>query len=629
MNKATIFKGFIKLRPQFHTILNFSSSSATNQWIPTITSSCITSLQLSAQERNLTKGKELHSYILRNGFTNSPLFTTSLINMYSKCNQIRESLFVFDTSIHCRNVFVYNAIISGLVSNGLPRNAIEIYNGMQQLDCIMPDKFTFPCVIKAFSEVNQVIDVMKIHGLVFKFGLEFDVYIGSALSHCYLKIGLINSADKVFVEMPTRDVVLWNAMINGYAQIGQHDRALQVFGLMVEQGFVPSRFTVTGILSAFASNGDLKSGMAIHGFVIKMNYDSGVAVSNALIDIYGKCKRLEDAKTVFNVIHEKDVFSWNSIICVHEQCGDHDETLRHFYAMLRAGVKPDLVTITTVLPACARLAAINRGKEIHAYTIVNGLENDFCDMNAKNAIIDMYAKCGSMRDARLVFDQTSRKDLASWNIMIMGYGIHGLGEEAIRMFHAMRETRLDPDEITFVGILSACSHAGLLSQGREFFANMQTKFGITPTVEHYTCMVDLLGRAGELNEAYELISKIRVEINPIVWRAFLAACRLHGNTDLAEIATKRICELDPYHCGSYVLMSNIYGAIGRYDEVSHVRHSMRGKNVRKTLGCSWIELGNGVRVFSTGDRTHPEDSLIYALLNSLTTWIAGSYLVLV
>lgn len=546
--------------------------------------------------------------------------------MYSKCNpnSMSDAFFVFSTSpSHARNVFVYNALIAGLVAHDLPKPVLEIYSEMRTL-CIVPDKFTFPCVIKAASSCNRLVCMKKTHGLVFKLGLEFDLFIGSALVHSYLTFGLTEEAEGVFDELPMRDdVVLWNAMINGYAQSGQFDRALHVFKWMMDDGVAPNRFTITGVLSALSNSEAVYKGREMHGFVIRRGYDEGIAVLNALIDMYGKCKRASDAMQVFEMMDEKDIFSWNSIICVHEQCGDDEGTMRLFKRMLCAQMKPDLVTVTTVLPACSHLAALRHGKEIHGYMIVNRLKKDgdaaeHSDTYIDNAIMDMYAKCGSMNDAQLIFDMMSYKDTASWNIMIKGYGMHGYGKKALDMFSDLCEAGLKPDEVTFVGVLSACSHAGLVDQGREFLVQMLPKYDITPCIEHYTCVIDMLGRAGQLDAAYELLLTMPVDPNPIVWRAFLAACRLHGNADLAVVAAEKVFELDPEHCGSYVILSNIYGANDRYEEVLEVRDTMRLQEVRKIPGCSWIELENGVHSFITCDKTHPEGDLIYAGLNSLT-----------
>ncbi|KAI5331929.1 PREDICTED: pentatricopeptide [Prunus dulcis] len=608
-------------KPSFS--LCFSSSSSHSTTHSPLQSSydlttCISSLQACARHESLKKGKQIHAYMLTNGFLHSPLSITSLINMYSKCNQMHDAVSTFNYQSLDHNVFAYNAVIAGFIANGLARHGFEFYRRMR-LTGVVPDKFTFPCVIRACS---GVLEVRKIHGLVVKFGLELDVYIGSALVNTYLKLGLMEEAQEVFDELPVKDVVLWNAMVNGFAQIGLLEEALVVFRMMGEEGVVPSRFTVTGVLSIFAVMGDFDNGRAVHGFAMKMGYDSGIEVLNALIDMYGKCKCIGDALEIFEMMIEKDIYSWNSIMAVHEQCGDLDGTLRLFDRMLSAGVLPDLVTITTVLPVCSHLAALMHGKEIHGYMIKNGLEKDVNehvdDVQMTNAVMDMYAKCGSMRNAYMIFDKMRNKDVASWNIMIKGYGMHGYGSKALDMFSDMCEARILLDEVSFVGVLSACSHAGLVREGRDFLRQMKSKYGVVPNIEHYTCVVDMLGRAGHLQEAYELVLEMPIETNPVVWRALLAACRLHGNQDLAEVAAQKVNELDPGHSGNYVLMSNIYVANGRYEEVSEVRHTMRQQNVKKTPGCSWIELKNGVHAFITGDRAHPKANFIYAELDSLT-----------
>ncbi|KAB2637228.1 pentatricopeptide repeat-containing protein [Pyrus ussuriensis x Pyrus communis] len=615
MNKATnLFRNpSVSLRLSS----SFSHSAALSPTQPPHDlAACIASLQACARRQNLRKGKQVHSFMLANGFVRSPLSTTSLINMYSKCNQMDDAVSTFNYQSFDHNVFAYNAVIAGFIANGLGRDGFEFYRRMRFAG-VLPDKFTFPCVIRGCS---GVLELRKIHGLVVKFGLELDVYVGSALVNTYLKFGLMEEAQEVFDELPVRDVVLWNAMVNGFAQIGRLEEALAVFRMMGEEGVVPSRFTVTGVLSVFAVMGGFNNGRAVHGFATKMGYDSGVEVLNALIDMYGKCKCVGDALKIFEMMVEKDIYSWNSIIAVHEQCGDHDGTLRLFDRMLRAGVLPDLVTITTVLPVCAHLAALMHGREIHGYMIKNGLERDVNvdDVQITNAVMDMYAKCGSMRNAYMVFDKMRNKDVASWNIMIMGYGMHGYGSRALDVFSDMFEAQIRLDEVTFVGVLSACSHTGLVREGREFLRQMKSKYGVVPTIEHYTCVVDMLGRAGHLEEAYELVLEMPIETNPVLWRALLAACRLHGNQDLAEVAGQKVIELDPGHSGNYVLMSNLYVANGQYDEVTEVRHSMSQQNVKKTPGCSWIELKDGVHAFITGDRAHPKANFIYAELDSLT-----------
>lgn len=552
------------------------------------------------------------------GHLDSALSSTSLINMYAKCSSIDDALSVFDESTHVHNVFVYNSIIAGLTINDMPTDAFDLYCKMRLLG-VVPDKFTFPCVIKACPDF---LGLRNIHGLLFKHGLKFDLFIGSALVHSYLKFGLINEAVEVFDRLPQRDdVVLWNAMINGYVHIGEFGKALMIFRMMADIRVKTNKFTITGILSALALAGEVDNGKLIHAFAIKTGYDLGIAVSNALIDMYGKCRQLADALKVFESGTEKDMYSWNSIISVYEQCSEHDGALRLLKVMLSSRFQPDLVTVTAVLPACSHLAALTHGREIHGYMIIRGLVKAGSTY-IENAVMDMYAKCGSMREAHLVFDKIKVKDVASWNIMVMGYGMHGYGNEALDLFYRMCEFGLEPDEISFIGVLSACSHAGFVAQGQELLAEMLPRYGVPPAIEHYACVIDMLGRAGQLEVAFKLLSNMPIKPNQVVWRTFLGSCRLYGNANLAEIATQQVLELDPEHCGNYVLMSNIYGEAGRYKEVAILRKTMKQHDVKKSPGCSWIELASGMHVFFTGDRTHPEEFVVYEGLDLLTACLS-------
>ncbi|KAJ9135888.1 hypothetical protein P3X46_033013 [Hevea brasiliensis] len=537
---------------------------------------------------------------------------------------MNQALLVFNsTPDYDRNVFTHNAIISGFVSNGLPRYGFEFYKEMRRLG-VLPDKVTFPCLIKGLCEIMEVYEVKNIHGLAFKLGLELDVFVGSALISAYLKFELMDEAHELFDRMPERDVVLWNSMVNGCAQTGKFNEALGIFRKMRKEGVTISGFTATGVLSVFAVTGDFDKGRMVHGFVIKIGFGSDVSICNALIDMYGKCKFVANALEIFETMDDRDIFSWNSIISVTEQSGDHDGTLRLFNRMFDDGICPDLLTIKTVLPACSHVAALMHGREIHRYMIVNelakdGKSGDVNNVLLNNAILDMYAKCGSMRDAHLVFNKMICKDVASWNIMIMGYGMHGYGNEALGLFSQMCDAGVEPNEVTFVGVLSACSHAGFVIQGQEFLRQMELKYGVVPTIEHYACIIDMLGRAGQLEEAYKLAQTMPVKANTVAWRALLAACQLHCNADLAEVVARQVFELDPGHCGSYVLMSNVYVTAGQYEEVLDVRHTMRQQNVKKAPGCSWIELKNGLHTFITSDQTHPEANCIYLVLHLLTS----------
>ncbi|KAI4304456.1 hypothetical protein MLD38_039963 [Melastoma candidum] len=259
--------------------------------------------------------------------------------------------------------------------------------------------------------------------------------------------------------------------------------------------------------------------------------------------------------------------------------------------MLQAGLLPDLVTVTIVLPACSTSASLACGRGIHGYMVVSGMADrigysGFDETLVKNAVMDMYVKCGNLTDALSVFKSMVNKDVASWNIMIMGYGMQGYGSEAVDFFKMMCEEKIKPDEASFVAVLSACSHAGLVDKGRELLSRMVIEYGIAPTRKHYACIVDMLGRANCIEEAYEVASTMLVEANPVIWRSLLSACHLHGNARIAQLASRKVAELDPAHCGSYVLISNACLSSGRYEEVVDVRRMMRERRVRKIQGRS-------------------------------------------
>ncbi|XP_051129199.1 pentatricopeptide repeat-containing protein At3g14730 [Andrographis paniculata] len=601
----------IQLREIYYLQFSRKYSSKSNQFHSLRAS--IALLQSCALNQDLSEGRKVHAGMIVNGYLGSPLSATSLINMYCKCDSIADAVSVFEATKETHNVFVYNSIISGLASHDLSSEAFEFYCKLRQIG-LSPDKFTFPCVIKACSSIS---DLKNIHGLLLKFRLNFDVFVGSALVHSYLKFKQVNDAQKVFDGLPVKDdTVIWNSMINGYVQIGEFVKALEIFRKMMDNELFPNRFTVTGVLSALALAGELSGGMLLHSFAVKTGYGEGVPISNALIDMYGKCRRLSDANSVFEKMIDMDIYSWNSIISVHEQCGDHDGALRFLKRMIRSGFRPDSVTVTAAVPACATLAS-KHGQEIHCYMIVNGIGGDDGAFTG-NTMMDMYAKSGSLREARLIFDAMTIKDNASWNIMIMGYGVHGLVDEALDLFSRMCGAGFDPDEVSFVGVLVACSHAGFAIRGLELFEEMQPRYGVKPNIEHYACAIDMLGRAGKLDKAFDLISKMPIEPNQVVWRAFLSACRIHGNAGLAEVATRRVLEVDPEHCGNYVLMSNILGAAGKYEEVAELRRAMARQDVKKSPGCSWIELGDGVSVFFNADRGCRDVKLVYDGLDLLT-----------
>eukprot|EP01018_Ginkgo_biloba_P034142 Gb_28028 [translate_table: standard] len=455
----------------------------------------------------------------------------------------------------------------------------------------------------------------QVHGLMVVSGLDQNVFLGNKLVSMYALCGSMENARLLFDDINKRNIFVWNAMIRGYAMNGFCEEALTFFSRMQGEGIQPNNFTFPFVLKACAGLSALQEGKEIHNHVVRNGYESDVFVVNALVAMYAKCGSIKVARQLFDKIPERDVVSWNAMISGYVQNGHAHEAFSLFTRMQLADMTPDSVTMKSVLPACTYIAALQKGKWIHGYIIRSGF---ISDVAVCNAIIDMYAKCGSIEFARHLFDEMSDRNVVSWSAMIAGYGMHGRGEDALELFSLMQQADVKPDDVTFVCVLSACSHAGLVDEGWRYFDSMIGDYCIKPRVEHYACIVDLLGRAGHLDEAWSFIEKMPLKADAGVWGALLSACVIHCNIELGEQVAVRIIDLDPKNAGRYVQLSNIYAAAGRWDDVAKVRTMMKGKGLKKTPGCSMIEINNKVHAFLIGDRSHPQSDKIYAMLESLT-----------
>ncbi|KAJ0985371.1 hypothetical protein J5N97_003727 [Dioscorea zingiberensis] len=506
------------------------------------------------QRCSLSGALRIHARLTVSGLHSSPFAVSALISLYSRHSLPSLSLSVFLFSPHYPpSLFVHNSLIAALSSNSLPSLALHYFRCLRSHPDLRPDRFSFPCAIRSCSDLGDTDELRTMHAILVKSCLESDVFISSALIHAFLKFGIVNEAEKVFDELPDKDVVLWNAMVTGFAQLGDFARALEIFDRMGREGIEPSRFTVTGVLSVFTATGDLFHGRMIHGFVLKVGYDDGISVCNALIDFYGKCEEAEDAAKVFELMPDRDIFSWNSMISACENSGDHAGSLRLFALMRWNGIWPDAVSIATVLPACSHVAALSHGREIHALMIASGMRIAGEAIFVDNALMDMYGKSGALDDARKVFDGMPRRDTASWNILIAAHAAHGLGLEALNLFDRMCESGVAPDEVTFVGVLTACSYAGLVGKGKEMLERMRGEFGVEPEAEHYVCAVDMLGRAGRLEEAREVAERAEGRGGEAAaWRAYLWACGEEAGR--AEEAAEKVVGREPGGSGGWVLL---------------------------------------------------------------------------
>eukprot|EP01018_Ginkgo_biloba_P030428 Gb_08964 [translate_table: standard] len=493
------------------------------------------------------------------------------------------------------------------------KEAMAILRGINK-QSIAVDLDTYAHLLQACANVKFLPEGKQLHAHILISGFQNNVFLGTKLVIMYASCGSFVDARLIFEKVSIRNIFSWNAMIRGYVMHGFSDEALTFYYQMQRAGMKPDKFTFTFVLKACADLAALQQGKNIHDDIIRSGFELDVFVGSALIDMYAKCGTIDVSHVVFDKMSQRDVVLWTSLIAGYAQNGLANEALKLFRQMQLADVKPNPVTIASILPLCSYPAALQQGKEIHDYIIRNGFESN---VFVGSALIDMYTKCGSIEFARQVFGKMPQRNVVSWNAMIVGYGIHGLGEDALATFDHMQHVGMKPNNITFTGVLSACSHAGLVDEGWKYFHRMNQDYCIRPSMEHYACMVDLLGRAGRLDEAENFVKNMPVEPSAVVWGALLGACRIHCNLELAERVAVRLFELEPENAGNYILLSNIYAESGRWDGVAKVRTMMKDTGVKKRQGCSWIEVKNSVHEFLVGDSLHPQSDEIYAMLETL------------
>ncbi|KAG9441964.1 hypothetical protein H6P81_017818 [Aristolochia fimbriata] len=384
---------------------------------------------------------------------------------------------------------------------------------------------------------------------------------------------------------------------------------------MMSSGLRPDKFAFPFALKSCAGLADVQTGKQIHLHVVCCGCGGDLHVNAALVDMYAKCGLVDAARLVFDAMPDRDLVSWTAMISGYAHNGSNTETLEFFNVMRSSGLKPSRVGLLSALLACGRLGALRKGEWLHGYVIQTGFETDILVVTA---VIDMYAKCGNLDLAKCLFDQTTGKDVVCWSAMVAHYGIHGLASQAIGVFTEMVNAGVKPNQVTFTSLLSACSHSGLLEEGQRYFDSMNKEYGVTPQLNHHACMVDLLGRAGKLLEAEQLIQTMPVQPDSSIWGSLLGASRIYGKIDLAERVADRIFELNPTQSGYYVLLSNIYATKSRWKDVERVRQLMVGRGVNKVQGFSLIEYNNQVHKFGSEDRSHPQSENIYSYLQELT-----------
>ncbi|KAK2971175.1 hypothetical protein RJ640_008599 [Escallonia rubra] len=444
-------------------------------------------------------------------------------------------------------------------------------------------------------------------------GLGSDTKLATKLVHLYCSCNYLSNAHLLFDRIPKSNLFLWNVLIRGYAWNGPFDVAISLYYQMVDFGLAPDNFTFPFVLKACSALSAVDVGRNIHDHVKRTGWETDIFVGAALIDMYAKCGCVGSSRQVFDKIEVRDVVLWNSMLAAYSQNGHPEECLDLCSEMASMGLRPTVATLVTAISASADIAGFPQGRELHGFSWRQGFDSQD---KVKTALVDMYAKSGHVKVARNLFERLMEKRSVSWNAMITGYAMHGHATEALELFRKMTgEAR--PDHITFVGVLSACNHGGLLDEGQKSFDSMIKDYRIEPTVQHYTCMVDLLGHCGRLDEAYNLIMQMRVIPDSGVWGALLNSCKIHGNVELGECALERLIELEPEDAGNYVILSNIYAQAGKWEGVAKLRQLMTEKGLQKSIACSWIEVKNKVHTFLVEDTSHPISNEIYAELEKV------------
>ncbi|XP_048320484.2 pentatricopeptide repeat-containing protein At2g33680 [Ziziphus jujuba] len=556
----------------------------------------------SSNISDILGGQQTHTLAIKTDCFDDVFVGSSLLNMYCKRGLVSDARNVFDR-MPDRNSVSWATMISGYAMQRLANEAFGLFELMRQEEEECDSEFVFTSVLSALTLPEYVDGGKQIHGVAVKNGLVSFIAVGNALVTMYARCGSLGDALQTFKFTNDRNSITWSAMVTGFSQSGDFQKALKLFSTMHFSGITPSEFTFVGIINACSDLGAVDEGKQMHGYSLKLGFESQIYIMTALVDMYAKCGNTIDARKGFDYLKEPDIVLWTSMIGGYVQNGENEEALSLYCRMQGEGIMPNELTMASILKACSSLAALEQGKQIHACSIKCGFG---LEVPVGSALSNMYAKCGSLEDGNLVFRRMPTRDIVSWNAMISGLSQNGHGIEALVLFEEMQLECTKPDHVTFVNVLSACSHMGLVDRGWGYFNMMFNDFGLVPKVEHYACMVDVLSRAGKLNEAKDLIESATMDHGMCLWRILLGGCRNYKNYELGAYAGEKLMELGSQESSAYVLLSSIYTALGRKEDVERVRRLMKLRGVSKEPGCSWIELKSQVHVFVVGDEMHPQ-----------------------
>ncbi|KAG2724937.1 hypothetical protein I3760_01G042100 [Carya illinoinensis] len=525
---------------------------------------------------NLYYGELLHGYSVKSGFVNSVFVGSALLDMYAKIGKIEQGCRVFN-EMPIRNVVSWTTIITGLVRASYNMEGLVYFCEMQRSK-VEYDAYSFAIALKACVDAGAL-----------NYGRSS--FVANTLATMYYKSGKLDYGMCLFEKMRTQDVVSWTTIITTYVQMGQAEHAIEAFMKMKELDVSPNEYSFAAIICSVGNLARIEWGEQLHAHVLCVGFVDLLSVANSVMTMYSKCGQLTSASLVFHGMTRKDV-SWSTIIAAYSQGGYGEEAFEYLSWMRKEGPKPNEFAFSNVLSVCGSMAILEQGKQLHAYVLFVGLERIAL---IQSALINMYSKCGSIKEASKIFDVMENDDIVSWTAMIVGYAEHGHSQEAIDVFEKIPKVGLGPDAVSFIGVLTACSHAGLVDLGFHYFNLINNKYWINPSKEHYGCMIDLLCRAGRLT------------------------CRVQGDVDCGICSVEEILKLDPSIAGAHITLANIYATRGRWREATNLRKMMKAKGVVKELGWSWIKVNDQVSAFVAGDRSHPQGEYIYSMLDLLAS----------
>ncbi|WOG97608.1 hypothetical protein DCAR_0416949 [Daucus carota subsp. sativus] len=575
-------------------------------------------LPVCAAEGEIEMGRMIHCIAVKMKLSKEVKVSNALVDMYAKCGYVTEAQVVFDKN-DSRNIVSWNSLIAAYSRDGDVCQTFNILQNMQVKSSLGANEVTILNLLPVCLQRSELLRVRILHAYSLRHGFQYNELVLNAFITAYAKCGSLRSARNVFNCIENRTVSSWNALLGGYAQNGDPSMALDIYLQMSSSNLDPDWFSISSLLLACTELRSLRHGKEVHGFHIKKGSVTDPYIFVSLISLYTRCGKLLCAKFLFEGMEDKSLVGWNAMISGYSQNGLPTEAINLFRKLVCEGIQPHEIVITSVLGACSQLSALRLGKETHCFALKAGLIDD---LYVGCSIIDMYAHSGSIKQSQRVFEHLKKRDVAALTCLIAGYGIHGCGEEALYRFREMQMLGLKPDRFTYMGILMACDHMGLIEEGIKCLNEMQVMHGVEPELEHYACVIDMLGRAGRFDDAVELIEDMHVEPDAAIWNSLLSSCRLRGELDLGKQFAGKLLELEPNKADNYILLSNLFAGSGKWDDVRRVRLRMKELGLgKKDAGSSWIEVKGKTYNFVAGDKKFLESKEIQEIWSSLDVGI--------